>query len=125
MEPHWSAYLARDGHYPDPESKQCFVDEEDAVKYLAGCLAAAEDKENERETKSVYGRDWEAYWAREEEYREGFADLEDRMCDMTRGDKDPADWIGMGPAVLVRGIDYVLEGCNGADCTVQQASIDA
>lgn len=122
MEPHWSGYLARDGHYPDPDSKQCFADEEDAVKYLAGCLAAAEDKEIEQ--SSLTAAD-DVYWDREEEYRNGFAELEDRMCDMTRGDKDPADWIGMGPAVLVRGIDYVLEGCNGEDCIVQATSVNA
>jgi hypothetical protein len=123
MKPHWSGYLARDGHYPDPDTKQCFADEEDAVKYLAGQLATAEAKENAAEPTSVYARDWEAMWEREEEYREGFAELEDRMCDMTRGDKDPADWIGMGPAVLVRGIDYVMEGCAGEDCNVQPAAV--
>lgn len=122
MTPHWSGYLARDGHYPDPATKHCFTNEEDVLKYLAGALAAREAEEMEQ--SSLTAAD-DAYWERAEEYHDGFAELEDRMCDMTRGDKDAADWIGMGPAVLVRGIDYVLEGCNGEDCTVQKASADA
>jgi hypothetical protein len=122
MEPHWSGYIARDGHYPDPSTKQCFADEEDVLKYLAAKLAEREDEENAQFPVSANA---DRYWERAEEYHDGFADLEDRLCDMTRGDKDPGEWIGMGPAVLVRGIDYVMEGCNGTDCTVQEASVDA
>lgn len=113
--PHWSGYLTRDGHYPDPATKMCFHDGDKAAKYLAGRLAAREAEELEQSDLSM-GDD--AYWEREEEFRDGFAELEDKLCDMTRGDKDPADWIGMGPAVLVRGIDYVFEGCAGEDCRI-------
>jgi hypothetical protein len=120
MTAHWSGYLARDGHYPDPDSKRCFVNEEDVVKYLAAELAAAEARENEQHPLA---ENPDRYWERAEEYHDGFAELEDRMCDMTRGDKDPAEWIGMGPAVLVRGIDYVMEGCAGEDCNVQAAAL--
>jgi hypothetical protein len=122
MEPHWSGYLARDGHYPDESTKQCFSNEDDVVKYLAAKLAEREAEETRQSALTVAD---DAYWERAEEFHDGFADLEDKLCDMTRGDKDPADWIGMGPAVLVRGIDYVMEGCNGADCTVQGVRVDA
>lgn len=122
MTPHWSGYVARDGHYPDPDSKRCFEDEQEAVDYLFKMLSDHEDQETQRSPLAMSD---DGYWERSEEYGAGYDELGHRMEDMTRGDKDPGDWIGMGPAVLVRGIDYVLEGCNGEDCTVQAASVDA
>lgn len=117
MGAHWKAYAARDGHYPT--ETQCFADPENGLVYLANELAGREADDTEGATPDP---DDTLYWEMVEAYREGFEELGDRMADLTRGDKDPADWVGCGPAVLVVGFDYVIEGCDGTGCAVQEAS---
>lgn len=113
MSGHWKAYFATDNC--PPAETRCFADPDDAVLYLANELAGREADD----TEDGAGGDY--YWGLVEEYRAGFEEMGERFADLMRGDKDPAEWVGCGPAVLVVGVDYVIEGCDGADCRVQPA----
>lgn len=118
MAAHWVAYEAADGK--PPAEQRCFADEhlDDAVGYLSDRLA--EREQQARVDVLRRGRVGDEWYDTLHEYECGYEEMGERFADLYRA--DPAEWIGMGPAVLVVGFDYVIEGCNGAGCLSQAAS---
>lgn len=113
--PHWRAYTAEDNRYP--REIRCFADVEQAVLYLANELAGRESDDIEG-GPGAEGE--ELYWEMVEAYQVGFAELGDRFADLYH--EDPAKWPDIGPAVLIVGFDYVIEGCVGDDCTIEEVA---
>ena len=117
---HWKAYVAQDGHYP--QETKCFADGDDAVLYLANELAGRQATHMERLKDGPAKKDRDEYWRLDQEYSDGYEGMGEHFFTITSGLDDPTNWVGCGPAVLIVGYDYVIEGCDGADCTVKEAS---
>lgn len=126
---HWKATFHIEGVPPRTEQGTCFAWSADAASWLLRQMALKAEEYHGHVVDADEGgivvsdgftkvnMSWEeaeTAMRRERPKSEPtFAQLDDL---------DPAEWIGMGPCVAILGINYVIEGCEGTECTVEPAS---
>lgn len=127
--PHWKATWHIDGAPPRPEQSTCFADAGDAAHELIRQMMLKQEEYHGHVVDADEGglivsdgfqqvpMTWEEAEASMRREQPRAKPTFDQLAEL-----DPAEWIGMGPCVTIIGINYVIEGCDGAECDVEFAS---